>query len=200
MEHASMELVASLIGALIGGAFALAGGWLAFRLQSKQELMGVAGALLAELAAAERLMRKGKVAAVYQRMLDEWKETGEVQHRQLLAKLFHNEPQDTLPVYYAMAGKLGLLPRQLASDVVEYHATIIALPRTIVRFLAEEKLDPAIVRDVAVSIERQWHESSAMRTKLITELGEYATAALLRGHRHRIDNRAESTEPAFPGS
>jgi len=168
----SGAVLASLFGALIGALFALVGGWLSNKWQSEREAHGVASALLAELSLAEALLETG-AGSFYQQMLAEWKNTGEVRHRQAVIDLFDNDPQEALPVYYAMAGKLGLLPKSLASDVVTYHSKIIALPRTIVRFLGKQELERRVVQDIAGWIEQQFHELSTVRRRLIVNLGSF---------------------------
>ncbi len=167
-------MLASLFGAVIGGLFALAGGWFALKWQSEREARGVAAALLAELSVAQRMLEQTNVAEFYQQMLDQWKSTGEILDRQAIIDMFDSQPQDVLPVYYSMAGKLGLLPHELASTVVEYYAGIVALPRTIVRFLGKRELSPEVVKQLAHSIEFQYNKTTAMRSKLIVELTAYA--------------------------
>ena len=167
-------MVASLFGALIGGLFAVMGGWLGIHWQAAREARGVAGTLLAEMAVTQRLLESGGNAAIYQKMLDDLKATGEIRDRQALIDMFDNEPQDALPVYYSMVGKLGLLPSELAADVVQCHATMVALPRVIVRFLGKRELDRAAVKQLANTIERQFHENARLRSKLIAELAAFA--------------------------
>jgi hypothetical protein len=159
---------------LIGGAFALVGGWYSLKLQKEDEARGLAGALAAELTTAERMM-EGGVVDLYTALLDGWKATGQVIDRQVLVDLFDNQPQDSLPVYYSMAGKLGLLPAEIASRVVEYHALIVGLQRTIVRFLGKRELGQQTVKGLAASIEAQWNRSSTLRAALITDLSAIAT-------------------------
>lgn len=164
-------MLASLFGAIIGGMFALVGGWLALEWQTQREARGVASALLAELTLSERLLEEGgSNRAFYQTLIDEWKATGTVQHPQAIADMFDSDPQESLPVYYAMAGKLGLLPERIAADVVAYHAKIIALPRMVVRFLGRQRLEKSFVKGIAAQVETQFHESTEMRAKLIKAL------------------------------
>lgn len=174
-------MLASLLGALIGGAFALIGGWYSLKLQKAHEARGVAGALAAELTTAQRMMDEGGVVELYKALLEGWKATGQVLDRQLLVDLFDNQPQDVLPVYYSMAGKLGLLRPELASRVVEYHALIIGLPRTIVRFLGKRELNQQTVKGLANSIEAQWDRATALRADLITDLSAFSAAPIRLG-------------------
>jgi hypothetical protein len=169
-----LELVASFLGALIGGAFALLGGWYALKWQAEREARVVAAALLAELSTAQKMLDQG-MSDVYSEMLDHWKSTGEIADRQMLVDIFDNQPQDTLPVYYSMAGKLGLLPQDLAVKVVEYHAGIIGLTRTIVRFLGQREQATEIVKALAFSVEAQFHRAAERRAELITELAAFST-------------------------
>jgi hypothetical protein len=168
-------MLASLFGALVGGFFALVGGWLGLHWQAQHEARRVAGALLAELTVAQNLLERSGVATFYQQMLNDWKETGQIQDRQAIIDMFDNAPQDTLPVYYSMVDKLGLLPTDLAAEIVQYHATVIALPRMIVRFLGKRELDRSAVKEIAKAIEVQFHESTQLRAKLITELSAFET-------------------------
>lgn len=166
-----MEMLASFAGALIGGAIAILGGWLAVEWQARREARGVAAALSAELTVAQRMLEEGHVAELYQALLDQMKATGQVVDRQLLIDLFDRPPQDALPVYYSMAGRLGLLPGRIGSDVVEYHSLVIGLQSTIVRFLGKrEGISKQTVKGLAASVETQWNKSKALRTNLITEL------------------------------
>lgn len=168
-------MLASLFGALIGGLFALIGAWLALKWQAEHEAKGVAGAILAELSVAQRMLEKDGVAALYQQMLDQWKMTGEIDNRQIIIDMFDNEPQDVLPIYYSMARKLDLLPSDLASEIVEYHANIIALPRVVVRFLGKQDLDQSAVREIAASVEQRFHALSEMRADLIRRLSAFVS-------------------------
>jgi hypothetical protein len=168
-------MLASLFGALIGGLFAVIGGWLAIHWQAARQARGVAGALVAEMAVTERLLNHGGAAALYQQMLDDLKATGEIRDRQALVDLFDNEPQDTLPVYYSMAGELGHLPKELAAEVVQYNSTMVALPRMIVRFLGKRELSKQVVKELAQNIEAQFQENRRLRGKLITQLAEFAS-------------------------
>jgi hypothetical protein len=170
-------MLASLFGALVGGLFALVGGWLGLHWQTEREARRVAGAILAEMSVAQALMEAGG-AAFYQQMLDAWKATGVVPNRQAVIDMLDNEPQDSLPVYYAMAGNLGLLPRGLAAEIVEYHAGIIALGRMVVRFIGKQELDQPTVKEIAKSIEAQFHKSTGLRTRLIAELASFASAPI----------------------
>lgn len=170
-----MELLASLIGALVGGAFALCGVWFALKWQAEREARGIAAALLAELRVAQALMEAGG-AAFYLQMLEAWKTTGVVTNRQAIVDMLDNEPQDTLPVYYSMVGKLGLLPQGTAAEIVEYHAGIIALGRMVVRFLGKQEFDPPMVKELAKAIETQFNKSAELRITLIKELAAFASA------------------------
>lgn len=164
-------MLASLLGALIGGAFALVGGWYSIKWQKERETRGVAGALAAELATGQRLAKEGRVEELYQALLDGWKKTGEVTDRQFLVDLFGSQPQDALPIYYSMSGKLGLLPPQVGSDVVEYHSLVVGLQRTIVQFLGKrEGISKQAVKGLANSIEAQWKRAKELRVSLISEL------------------------------
>ena len=167
-------MFASLFGALIGGLFALLGGWLGVHWQAAREARGVAGTLVAEMAVAQRLLESGGNAKIYQDMLDDLKATGVIRDRQLLVDMFDNAPQDALPVYHSLVGKLGLLPRNLAADVVQCHATMVALPRIIVRFLGKRELDPPAVKELAKTIEKQFHENTRLRAKLVEELTAFS--------------------------
>ncbi len=167
-------MLASLFGALIGGLFAVIGGWLAIHWQATREARGVAGSLLAEMIVTKRLLDEHGNAEVYQNMLDDLKKTGKIHDRQALIDMFDNVPQDTIPVYLSMVGKLGLLPQELAADVVQCHATMVALPKIIVRFLGKRELDPATVKELARTIERQFQDNRRLRSKLIAELAAFA--------------------------
>jgi len=134
----------------------------------------VAGSLLAEMIVIQRLLDSGGNAAVYQNMLDDLKKTGRIHDRQALIDMFDNAPQEALPVYHAMVGKLGLLPRDLAADVVQCHATMVSLPKIIVRFLGKRELEPATVKELAKTIERQFQDNRRLLSKLIAELAAFA--------------------------
>lgn len=168
-------MLASLFGALIGGLFALVGAWLALKWQAEHEAKGVAGAILAELSVAQRMLERDGVAALYQQMLNRWKTTGEIGSRQVIIDMFDNEPRDVLPIYYSMARKLDLLPSDLASEIVEYHANIVALPRVVVRFLGRQELDQKAVKDLATSVEARFHALSKMRASLIEKLAAFTS-------------------------
>jgi hypothetical protein len=167
-------MLATLFSAIVGGVFVIVGGWLAINWQSDREARRVAGALLAELSVAKEMLEKDGVAVFYQQTLDHWKATGEVLNKQTIIDMFDNQPQEVLPVYYSMVGKLGLLPRALASDVVEYHARIIALPRVIVRFLGKQDLDKPTVKLLAHSVQGQFEKINVMRDSLVLRLSAFA--------------------------
>lgn len=166
-------MVASFIAALIGGAFVLLGGRYALKWQAEREARVVAAALLAELSTAQKMLDQG-ISDLYSDMLEHWKATGRIEDRQMIVDMFDNQPQDALPVYYSMAGKLGLLPQHLAVKVVEYHAGIIGLTRTIVRFLGQREQAPEIVKALALSVETQFQSAAERRAELITELAAFA--------------------------
>lgn len=159
----------------MGGAFALLGSWFALKLQTQKEARGVAAAIVAELSVAQRLLERDGVLDFYKQMLDDWKTTGEVADRQILIDMFDNQPQDVLPVYFSMAGNLGLLPPQLSSAVVEYHALVIGLTRTVVRFLGRRDLDRSAVQALARSVEGQFDDVNSMRKSLIADLNAYVS-------------------------
>lgn len=144
------------------------------RWQIRHEGSSIAAALLAELTTVDNMLRKNNIEKFYQDTLDYWKETGEVQDRETIRDILDNEPQSALPVYYSMVSKLGLLPRPLAADIVEYHALAVSINRTIVRFIANRELPPEAVKALAYSIEQQWKTINQLRTKLIGELTAFA--------------------------
>jgi hypothetical protein len=150
------------------------GGWYSISWQKQHEAKGVAAALCAELSVAQQ-MQEGHVTELYRALLDGWKQTGTVIDRQFLVDLFEFEPQDTLPVYYSMSGKLGLLPNDIASELVEYHALIVGMARTIVRFLGKRAdLAPQTVKGIGNSVEAQWNRATELRSTLITKLKSYS--------------------------
>lgn len=165
-------MLASLLGALIGGAFTLLGGWFALRWQTRNSTQAVAGALLAELRTADTMLEKQGVNAFYDQMLDHWKETGRIEDPQMIADMFDNNPQESMPVYYAMAPQLGLLPHKTSAAVVEYHAKVIGLTKVVVRFLGKRQLDEPTVKLLAHSVEAQWAELKRLRRGLMEMLGD----------------------------
>lgn len=165
-------MLASLLGAVIGGVFTLLGGWFAIRWQTMRSARAVAGALLAEIRTAETMLAKGGVGNLYEGILDHWKETGRVEDRQTIADIFDNDPRETLPVYYAMAPQLGLLPHDLSAAVIEYHAKVIGLNKMIVRLMGKRELNEASVKALALSIEAQWNEQQELRRNLIAMLAK----------------------------
>lgn len=169
-----MEILSGLIGALIGGAFTLFGARKTIDWQAQREARGAATAIAAELSVAQRMIVQEGGGEIYQRLLNDMKATGLVPDRRLLVDLLDNQPQDVLPVYYSMAGKLGLFPPDLASRVVEYHSIVIALPRIVVQMLGKRELDVPTVRSLAASVERQWHKVNEMRPDLISGLTAFS--------------------------
>ena len=174
----------------MGGGFALLGSWLALKWQTKNEARSVAAAILAELSVAQRMLERKGITQFYQQMLEGWKTTGEVADRQILIDMFDHQPRDVLPVYFAMTGKLGLLPPKLASSIVEYHALVMGLTQTVVRFLARRDLNKLAVQALANSLEQQWSEINTTRRKLISDLSEHASGNATESSQLESDSQA----------
>jgi hypothetical protein len=167
---------ATLVGALVGGAFTLLGGWFALRWQNRNSMRAVAAALLAEIRVADTMLEKQGVDKFYQQILDHWKETGRVEDSQTLVDMFDRAPEEGFPVYYAMAPQLGLLPHETSAAVVEYHAMAIGLITLVVRFVGKRQLDPATVKVLAHSIEAQWLKQRELRRRLMVMLAKLCEA------------------------
>lgn len=167
-------MLPSLIGAIIGGLFVLVGGWLALNWQAERQARNVASAILAELSVSEEMLEKESVAEFYRELLHQWKETGTIRDRQSIVDLFDSNPQESMPVYYSMAPSLGLLPRGLAADIVQYHARIIGLQKTVLRLARRTDLDKETMKVLGQSLELQFDKTTALRQRLIAELPAFA--------------------------
>jgi len=143
--------LSSLAGGVIGAALTYFG----VRLQSEIDLKRIARACLIEM---ESLSDDELVAdeTFYRPLLAQWKASGDIANKELLAQIFSEGPKDHFPVYYANVGELGRFSEQVSTPLIRYHRLRSGLMATAARVLLAEDLEKEAVRAIAGSLETQY--------------------------------------------
>lgn len=144
-------LVSSISGGIIGAALT----YLGVRLQSEVDLKRIARACLIEM---ESLTDDELVAdeTFYRPLLAQWKASGDIANKELLAQIFSEGPKDHFPVYYANVGELGRFHEQFSTPLIRYHRLRTGLMAAAAKVLLAQDLDREAVRAIAGSLETQY--------------------------------------------
>lgn len=175
-------MIELIVSGVVGGIAGAATTYFGFRLQRQSDLTSLARACLIEL---DSLTEDELVAdrTFYRPLLAQWKASGKIADKELLAAVFGEGPQEQFPVYYANVGEMGRFPETVATPLIRYHRLRCGLMAAASRVLLAQSIDEDAVRAIAASFERQY--DTMMRHK----------AAAILGLRQMIGNRDETSTP-----
>lgn len=168
------DLLAALVGAVIGGAFALFGGWLAIYWQRQQTARSLALGILGEISGIDEADAAGNADQFYRNVLAEMKEAGRASHVKALVGALDNDPAHVTPVYYGNVAQIGVLPPALAREIILFYSRLHALRMAVVRgFGGGLGLGELQLKGLAITVEAQYDAITADRRRLVGALNAY---------------------------
>lgn len=161
------EFLAALVGALVGGGFAMWGSWLGIRWQAAHNSHSLAAAILAEITTIDRVDKENRSEQFYTHFLDHIDEHGEVPNPEVLAAALDQDPTISFPVFYGNVSNLGLLPTEICQDIIAFHAKMQGLRISALRYLCGPKpLPPDRLRALSRELRSQYDDVQKRRRTL----------------------------------
>jgi hypothetical protein len=163
-----------LLGAAIALFSGLLSGWLGIKWQEDRNAKALAFALLAEIEVAVAMDEQGNAQRFHRQVLKALREDGAIWNREAFRQIVDFDAVESLPVYHASVGSLGMLPYPIAQAVIEHYASTVGLLRMAARFIGQDVgLTADEMKAMGGALELLYDATLDRRDKVIAQLRSY---------------------------